>query len=57
MIVALYIFAALIVVGLVLWLIERRWRQVHAGDPVEETPADAEPEGECCGMQIGRAHV
>lgn len=53
MIVALYILLALVAVGIVLYLLDRRSR--HAEEPVaEERVSDTAPEQEeeCCGMHI-----
>lgn len=47
MIVALYIFIAILAVGFLLWLIERRYRRRHP-----EAPVAVEPETQCCGMHI-----
>lgn len=47
MIVALYIFLALIAVGAALWVAEQRWRRRHPAEAAE--PAVAESE-ECCGQ-------
>ncbi len=47
---ALIILSALVVVGLLLWLHERRWQQRHAVEAVEEPEADTK--AECCGMHI-----
>lgn len=54
MIVALYIFLALIVVGALLWLIEQRYRRRHPS-PEEDGPSiqsGGESEEVCCGMHI-----
>lgn len=47
--VSLIILAVLLVTGAVLWLHEKRWRRLHAGEnePEEEAPAE-----QCCGMHI-----
>lgn len=54
MIVALYIFLALIVVGTLLWLIEQRYRRRHPSP--EENGSSVRPDGEseevCCGMHV-----
>lgn len=47
--VALILILSLLSVGLVLWLVERRWRARHAAVEAEEAPAQDE---ECCGMHI-----
>ncbi len=49
MIVALYIALTLIVVGTILWLLERRYRRRH---PIEVENSEKETEEECCGMHI-----
>ncbi len=48
MIAALYILLALLAVGTVLWLLERRYRRRNPEAPTVDNPDT----GECCGMHI-----
>lgn len=54
MIVAVYILLALVAVGLILYLLDRRSRHAEETMAADEnnTPEDVEQEEECCGMHI-----
>lgn len=54
MIVALYILAALVAVGALLYLLHRRDLARHPGESADTPAADTSAEGEevCCGMHI-----
>ena len=52
MIVALYIFLALVVVGTLLYLLHRRDLRLHGPEESDSAPQPQPEEEECCGMHI-----
>lgn len=52
MIVALYIFLALVIVGALLYLLHRRDLRLHGTEESDSAPQPQPEEEECCGMHI-----